>query len=141
MAIHRSSQETVERLRGILHSTLEGARDSVEAASKSAGLVAYFVKLRSRLENAQFLFREADSVADDELVLREAQLLFLRRRDEFHHTSRSDLIRAWNDLLADATQKVYRDRVDAALYAADAQQLDESDRAFYSATRRIAHRG
>jgi hypothetical protein len=143
MAIHGSdTQQVVERLKGLLHSTFEGVSHSAEATSRGVGLFAYIVRLRSRLTNAQSLFRESDSVEADELVMREAQVLFLRHRERFHRTdSRADLIRAWTDLFADATEKVYRDKRDAAAYAADARHADDDDRDFYTATRKIAGRG
>jgi hypothetical protein len=143
MAIRGSdSQQVVERLRGLLHSTLEGFSHGAEATSKGVGLFTYIVRLRSRLTNAQSLFRENDSAEADERVMREAQVLFLRHRERFHQTdSRADLVRAWTDLFADATEKVYRDKRDAAAYAADARDSDDDDRDFYTATRKIAGRG
>jgi hypothetical protein len=141
MALHQKPEttEAVARLRALLQSTLAGASQGAEATTRAVGLAAYFVRLRSRLKATLSLFQQEATVEDDERVLREAQLLFLRRRESFHTAAnRSDLVRAWNDLLVEAAEKVSRDKRDVAAYAHDAGEMDDDDRDWYSATRRIA---
>jgi hypothetical protein len=140
MSVHRPDTEALERVRAFLHATFEGATHGAETTSKIVGFAAYIRNLRKRLVDAQLLFSETQSVEDDERFFREAELLFLRRRERFRGGGRGDLIRAWNDVFADATRKVYRDRHDAAGYADDAREMDDDDREFYEATGRIAER-
>jgi hypothetical protein len=126
--------EVVDKLRGILHATLAGASNRAGSAGRTIGLAAYFVGLRSRLKGVLMTIQGASSIEDHGEVMRDAELLYLRRRDEFHAVeNRTDLIRAWNNLLIEAAEKRARDDRDAELFAADARAMDDEDREWYDA--------
>lgn len=128
-------------MREKLLATFEDAAGGARSTSRAVGLMAYFIRLRSRLDDTLTLFREQRSVEDDEAVLREAQLAFLRQRQTFHDAAtRSDLVKAWNDLLVVAAAKVSVDRRDADLYRRDAAAEEASDEAWYAAARASAAR-
>jgi hypothetical protein len=128
-------------MREKLVATFEDAAGGARSTTRAVGLMRYFLRLRFRLDETLETFRRQRSLDDDEAILREAQRAFLRQRQLFHEAAtRTDLVRAWNDLLVDAAAKVAADRSDAELYRDDAASSDASDRDWYAGARSAAAR-
>jgi hypothetical protein len=143
MALHQKPDisDAVNRARGFLHATLSGASQKATVTTRMVGVGAYMYRLWKRLSETLVFFHEPATEQDDEQVFREAQLLFLRRRESFHGAStRTEIFKAWNNLLVEATQNIARNKRDSALYAHDAERMDGDDREWYDAMRKHVER-
>src|SRR4051794_19300196 len=128
MAI-QSDREIVARVRALLHETFEGTADAVRGSGHAAWLAQQLLRQRQRLGQARVVLQTVPGSGTHEAIMREAQLTYMRRLDEFAHLpNRSALVRAWTGVLVDAAEKVERDRRDSALYAKVADDPSDEDR-------------
>ncbi|HEX6702917.1 MAG TPA: hypothetical protein VF101_19495 [Gaiellaceae bacterium] len=98
-------------------------------------LAAYCLRQRGRLNRVRAVLR----AGDDERVMHEAQLAYLRRHASFADARSSPaLVRDWTNVLIEAAEKVERDRRDAELYAAVAAEETAEDREWADAARHVA---
>ncbi len=110
---------------GYVEEAAEGARLSGRAFL----LATYYVRERERLNRVRAVLHAIARPEDHEAVLREAERVYLRHKHAFEDApSSSHLLRAWTNVLLEATEKVERDRRDAALYAAVAASPSREDR-------------
>jgi hypothetical protein len=131
-------RDVIERVKSRLLAWLDEAAEQARTSGRALALAAYYVMHRDRLNRARSVFRAA-SVADQERVMREAQLAYLRRESAFSDAaSPSALLREWANVLVEAAEKVDRDNGDAQLYAAVVAGETAEDREWAEASRRIA---
>jgi hypothetical protein len=127
--------ERVDRVREKLKGYLEEAAGAGRSVPRAFLLARDLVRLRHSLSYALRTLGRAKTEREHELVLREAELAYLRRYTRFSDAkSRSELLRAWTDILIEATDKVAHDEADAKLYAAVGADASDDDRAWRDAS-------
>jgi hypothetical protein len=132
----QSDREIVARVRALLHETFEGTADAVRGSGHAARLARQLVRQRDRLGHARNVLQ---TVPNHEAIMREAQIGYMLRMDEFSHVpNRSELVRAWTAVLIEAAEKVESDRRDQALYAVVAANPTDEDREWGAAATRVA---
>ena len=135
----RSDRDVVERVRGKLLGYIEDAADGVRLSGRAVSLATYYVRHRERLNRVRVLLHAVSRTEDHERVMHEAERAYLRQKEAFESApSSSFLLRAWTDVLVEATEKVERDRSDAVRYAAVAANPSKDDHEWAEATARTA---
>ena len=142
--------EVIERLREKLVQTFEQA---VEKTARAADEVAYaprhlehliefvraIIRQRNRLAHAMTTVIDAKTAEQQERVLREANLAYLRDPARFiRPRSQLGLLQAWTELLFEATERVHRDDEYGKLYAEAAREKTSQDSEFAQGTARAA---
>jgi hypothetical protein len=134
-----TDRDILERVKGKLFEYLDDAAEGARLSGRAVSLAAYYVRQRERLNVVRLVLRGLAEPEDHERVFREAERAYFRRREMFDHASNSSaLLRAWTDVLVEATEKVSNDRRDAQIYATVAGDATVDDREWSEASARVA---
>lgn len=134
-----SDHDVLARVRARLLTYVDEAAEGARRSGRAVSLAAYYVRRRERLNRARVVLHSLTGTGDQERILHEAELAYLRRKGEFVDApTSSSLVRAWTDLLVEATEKVEQDRRDAELFAAVGAQSTADDRGWEEGATRLA---
>lgn len=135
----RSDHDTLGRVRARLLAYVDEAAEGARRSGRAVSLAAYLMRKRERLDRTRRVLHSFSRSDDHERILREAQLAYLRQPQVFADApSSSSLLRAWTDLLVEATEKVDRDRSDSERFAAVAAGSTDDDPEWEDAATRLA---
>jgi hypothetical protein len=130
----QAEAERLERVRDKLREVFDEAARAARSVGHAFALAQELNRMRFALAHVLRTLGTFQSEREHELVLREAELAYLRQYERFSRApGRSELLRAWTNLLVEATAKVERDQAEAEEYAAVAAEQTDDDRAWRGA--------
>jgi hypothetical protein len=121
--------EAVERLRAKLidyvELATEAAGDVRDRSRHALELAKFWIRSGHRLKHARAVLASREVAVED--VVREAELASLRHPEILSETSgRSELMRAWTQVLVSAVEKVENDQARARRYASEGATKEEA---------------